>query len=194
MPRHSHFDSGGGVNLALIITPFLDVAFQLLAFFIMTYHPSHFEEHIDGNLLPPSDVGMKSKDPTKVDDLPVTDDVPLLQDVIAVQVKTVIPGGVQSINGEPRLVLIKRPEAPTATRISEKEDTWEQAKGKLKEALTKMAKEAGGDAAAFKANIKLEGDADLKHKYMMEAYDVCRLSGYQKVSFVAPPFERKKKE
>jgi biopolymer transport protein ExbD len=44
----------GGVNLGIIITPMLDMAFQLLAFFIMTYHPSALEGHIDGNLLPPS--------------------------------------------------------------------------------------------------------------------------------------------
>ena len=39
-----------GPNLNPIITPMLDMAFQLMAFFIMTYHPSALEGHIDGKL------------------------------------------------------------------------------------------------------------------------------------------------
>src|SRR5438552_2053700 len=42
-----------GVQLGLIITPMLDMSFQLLAFFIMTYHPSALEAHIPGNLAAP---------------------------------------------------------------------------------------------------------------------------------------------
>ncbi len=43
----------GGVNLGAIVTPFLDMSFQILAFFIMTYHPSAFEAHDPGSLVPP---------------------------------------------------------------------------------------------------------------------------------------------
>jgi hypothetical protein len=42
-----------GVNLGLIITPMLDMSFQILAFFIMTYHPSALEGHLAGSLAPP---------------------------------------------------------------------------------------------------------------------------------------------
>ena len=51
------------VDLGIIITPMLDMAFQLLAFFVMTYHQSALEGHIDGNLLPPAKVAVK--DPAK---------------------------------------------------------------------------------------------------------------------------------
>ena len=55
MSQHKrHNDPGvAGVNLGLIITPMLDMSFQILAFFIMTYHPSALEGNIDGKLLPP---------------------------------------------------------------------------------------------------------------------------------------------
>lgn len=63
---------GEGVNLTLVITPMLDMSFQLLAFFIMTYHPSALEAHIDGRLMPPEKVaraaapqGNKDKEPPK---------------------------------------------------------------------------------------------------------------------------------
>jgi biopolymer transport protein ExbD len=44
--------SGEGVQLSLVITPMLDMAFQLLAFFVMVYNPSPIETHLDGKLLP----------------------------------------------------------------------------------------------------------------------------------------------
>jgi biopolymer transport protein ExbD len=51
--RRAHDEDEGGVNLGLVITPMLDMSFQLLAFFVMIYHPSALEAHIDGRLLPP---------------------------------------------------------------------------------------------------------------------------------------------
>ena len=54
--RHKRKRGGGeasGVQMGLIITPMLDMSFQLMAFFIMTYHPSAFEGHVNGNLVPP---------------------------------------------------------------------------------------------------------------------------------------------
>jgi biopolymer transport protein ExbD len=50
------WSNDGGVDLAVIITPMLDMAFQLLAFFIMTYHPSTAEGAVDGTLLPAATV------------------------------------------------------------------------------------------------------------------------------------------
>jgi biopolymer transport protein ExbD len=52
-PHRPHPEEEGGVNLGLVITPMLDMSFQLLAFFVMIYHPSALEAHIDGRLLPP---------------------------------------------------------------------------------------------------------------------------------------------
>src|SRR5438477_1242086 len=57
-----HGGGSQGVQLGLIITPMLDMSFQLLAFFIMTYHPSALEGHIPGSLVPPEYVAKKSKD------------------------------------------------------------------------------------------------------------------------------------
>src|SRR5262245_55976659 len=57
-----------GVQMGLIITPMLDMSFQILSFFVMTYHPSALEGHIDGNLLPPKDVATASAKVEKKDD------------------------------------------------------------------------------------------------------------------------------
>jgi biopolymer transport protein ExbD len=46
-------DTGGeGVQLGMVITPMLDMAFQLLAFFVMVYNPQPQESRVDAGLLP----------------------------------------------------------------------------------------------------------------------------------------------
>src|SRR5262249_4304283 len=52
--RRRREDDEGGVNLGMVITPMLDMSFQLMAFFIMTYHPSDLEGRVEGKLLPPA--------------------------------------------------------------------------------------------------------------------------------------------
>jgi biopolymer transport protein ExbD len=48
--RQSINATSGGVNLGLIVTPMLDMSFQLLAFFIMVYSPATGEEFIGANV------------------------------------------------------------------------------------------------------------------------------------------------
>src|SRR4051794_5964424 len=96
-----HAQSGGPsgpVNLNIIITPMLDMAFQLLAFFIMTYHPSALEGHIDGTLLPPAKFAIKGpadKNQKKDDTPSVDDDEPKLTETLLVKVKAVPKGQVE---------------------------------------------------------------------------------------------------
>src|SRR6516162_7374228 len=54
--------AAGGMEVELPITPMLDMAFQIMIFFIVTYHPSALEVHIDGNLLPPPSLAKKPRD------------------------------------------------------------------------------------------------------------------------------------
>src|SRR5947199_8764108 len=104
---------GGGVALGLIVTPMLDMSFQLMAFFIMTYHPSALEGHIDGNLLPPTLVAENSKNAAP-SDLPAVDEEPQLQDAVLVLVKAVAMGQTegQRTDGQPSRIMLKRPENP----------------------------------------------------------------------------------
>jgi biopolymer transport protein ExbD len=185
-------DVGGGLNLSLIITPFLDFAFQLLAFFIMTYNPSALEGHIDGTLAPPSEVAAKAKEKQELSsDLPPDTD-PELAEALLVKVKAVAKGQQEKdrFDGQPSRIEISRPGNPDAKTVTDAEDTLDEGLGKLKTELERILKEPG----AIKTNIKLEGDSDLKHMYMMRVYDVCKQAGYRNISFVAPKFERKKSE
>src|SRR5207302_10768977 len=68
--KHKVDHGGGGVNLGLIITPMLDMSFQILSFFIMTYHPSALEGHIAGSLAPPEKVATKAPENVTLDLIP----------------------------------------------------------------------------------------------------------------------------
>jgi biopolymer transport protein ExbD len=182
--KRGHGDAGTGVQLGLIITPMLDMSFQLMAFFIMTYHPSALEGHIDGNLLPPTLVANKAKNPVPTQDLPAVDEEPQLQDVLLVVVKAVGKGQTegQRVDGEPSRIMLKRPENPEASTISDSDSPIAES---LKRLTAELKREAGS-----KANIKIEGDGDLKHQYLMQVYDACKQAGYQNISFVAPARDR----
>ena len=52
-----HKKPEAGSEVTLPITPMLDMSFQILSFFIMTYHPSALEGHIPGSLAPPESGG-----------------------------------------------------------------------------------------------------------------------------------------
>ncbi len=187
--KHSASASGGGVNLAYIITPFLDMAFQLLAFFIMTYHPSALEGHIDGKLVPPTDIATHAPKPVQPTDLPPDSD-PDAAETLLVQIKAVAKGQQDGNrhDGEPSQILLKQPQDAQPVPISDATDAMlEDGLKKLDFELRRILKQPG----AVKSNIKIAGDGDLRHMYVMKVYDVCKLAGYQNISFVAPKFNRK---
>ena len=184
-------EAGGGLQLSLIITPFLDFAFQLLAFFIMTYNPSALEGHIDGTLVPPSEVASKSKENIAImDDLP-SDADPDLAEAVLIKVKAVAKGQQENkrIDGQPSRIELSRPGEGQKV-VSDSDVSLEEGLKELSDELKRILNEPG----AIKTNIKLEGDTDLKHMYMMRVYDVCKQAGYRNISFVAPKFHHEKAE
>jgi biopolymer transport protein ExbD len=194
-----------GINLGIIITPFLDMAFQLLAFFIMTYHPAAVERHIDGKLLPPLKPAIigEPKDKKDKDATPNDQDPEKLKEQYFVIIKSVPKGAVRGElkEGEPTQIQLKRPENPTTpdtlvdvdpnavkneiNKDGEPERIivgWEKGLDLLKRELEKVSKgPAGGQGS-----INIQADASLHHGFVVRVYDVCRLAGFQAVGF-APP-------
>ncbi len=182
MSKHRHQEQGAsGVNLGLIITPMLDMSFQILSFFIMTYHPSALEGHIPGSLAPPEVTATKSKETAAVDIIPesVPEDmlIPEIQEAMTVIVKT-------AGDGKPDKLLLKRKIDPAPQQIADANISWDKARGDLKGQLKQFKKDTGGD------DIKIEADSDLRQEFVMDVYDVCKLSGFSKIHFVPPPLLR----
>jgi biopolymer transport protein ExbD len=187
--RRHHPHGPGGVNLGLIITPMLDMSFQILSFFIMTYHPSALEGHIAGSLAPPEKVAVKSQQNQQLDIIPpsVPEDMllPEVQEALTVIIKT--PG--QGV-GSPDKVLIKRKTEPAPLQIADVTTSWKKAKEDLGRELKRIKTEGQIEHG----NIKIEADFDLLQEYVMEVYDTCKQSGFPKIHFVPPPLLRAPKE
>jgi len=172
----------GGVNLSIIITPMLDMAFQLLAFFVMTYHPSALEGHIDGTLLPPSKIAIKG--PKTPDNVVPVDQAPDDKDVVTVIIKSVKRGQTEGKRGEgePSQILIKRQEdAANPEVVADSDQDLDTGLKKLKEKLKSL------QTKGTKATVNIEADSDLKHQYFIRVYDACKGANFENVGFVAPP-------
>lgn len=183
------------VNLAIIITPFLDMSFQLFAFFVMFYQPSNLEGHIDGNLMPPAKVALKGPPgmkQEKKDDEVITDQEPDPKETVIVRIKAVARGQQEGrLNeGQPTRILLKKPEAADAELIADaasSDMTFDKALDKLAAALKKIQEGPGG----AKTNINIEADRDLRHGYFVQVYDVCKAARFASIGFVPPPPESK---
>lgn len=191
--RSRHNDPGsGGVNLGLIITPMLDMSFQILSFFIMTYHPSALEAHVNGKLVPPSNPLIHGKQKNiPLDDPLLSNSDPELEASLQVFVKAIPKGGMERTrtDGQPAQFYVKKPEdVDMGAPIADTDEPLDVSLRKLKSALKSVL--AGG-AAAMKGNIRLECQGDMKHRYVMEIYDICKSAGFQNVAFVAPAPDKK---
>ncbi len=167
------------INLGIIITPMLDMAFQVLAFFIMTYHPSALEGALGGELLPPAGA-------VKGDGFAENSDFPeiKLEELLAVQIKAVAAGREENDRqeGEPQQLLLKLPHEAEAREIANATVSFEVGLQRLEKELRRfLLLQALGQT-----RVKLEGDHHLKHMYTIMVYDACKAAGCHDIAFVAP--------
>ena len=162
----------GGVNLGLIVTPMLDMAFQLLAFFIMTYHPPAREAAIDGTLKPASNYTTKGPQEGGPD--------PVIKLKLRIVVQAT-PGGLpQSIT------LLKPPlrEIKVAA-VNTKGDVqveFAEALKKLTAALAQSAK----DVESKEMELEIDAARALRYGYFIAVREVAEWSGFKKIGFNAP--------
>jgi biopolymer transport protein ExbD len=157
------------------ITPMLDMAFQLLAFFIFTYHPSDLEGQMQ-LALPSNDVKMAHKeeevDPSAAPDRDPTAEV---DSDLAVIVEAM---GVGDLRGTiSRLTLQDR-----AGRIDVRD--LDDLADQLRKAKELSSEEGRADA---KRTVRIQADGKLKWDEVVKVMDVCRQAGFDGISFAPPP-------
>jgi biopolymer transport protein ExbD len=160
---------GSGVEPTLPITPMLDMAFQLLAFFIFTYHPSDLEGQMDLSL-PSEQVAQAQKqelvDPTSKPDKNENLELPADVTVSAnTQRDGVNDGALSALHIEERSGQLH----PNNLQ-------------QLKEELSKIRQRVENKEA-----IKIQADSKLKWNEVVKVMDACRAAGFQNISFVPPP-------
>jgi biopolymer transport protein ExbD len=152
----------------LPVTPMLDMAFQLLAFFVMTYHPSDLEGQMDLSL-PSENITQAEKqenvqtdaqpDPNKALELPAN---------VTVMVRTQMDG----VN-DGRI-----------SALTLQDDAGPHLVGTLDNLATELKERS--KTVENKENIKLQADGKLKWEEVIKVMDVCQQAGFKNISFVPP--------
>ncbi len=151
------------LEVQLPITPMLDMSFQLLAFFVMTFQAANaLEGQLDMYLPRTGTPAAKSADQV---DLSKESDVDL-QPTSDLTVAVTSRGG--EIGG-----LALRDKAGSKPVADTKA---------LRESLTKMRAELGQQES-----VKIEADRALKYARLVEVMDACLGAGFRSVGFAPPP-------
>lgn len=161
-------DDAPSVDMDKIITPMLDMSFQLLAFFILTYHPSGLEGQMELNL--PAGGEAKAKAPEDVDPTKPSDTDIELPSELTVMVKTVHDGVTDGVFSS---AIVEGREGQSSPFTS-----MEELQRHLKRARQELTN---------KDDIKIKAESKLKYAYVVEVMDTCLRAGFQRVGFAPPP-------
>lgn len=164
-----HRKSEGTLQPTLPVTPMLDMAFQLLAFFVMTYHPSDLEGQMDLSL-PTAEI-TAPRDRDKVDPRERPDSEPI---VLTANVTVILRTQRDDFN------------IGLLSDVSLQDDTGTHPVGN---SLDKLRKELKSRRTAIenKENIKIRADTRLKWQEVVNIMDVCHEAGFTNIGFVSPP-------
>jgi biopolymer transport protein ExbD len=165
-----------GPEPTLPITPMLDMAFQLLAFFILTYRPSDLEGQMQ--LALPSHEAKAAHQKENVDPAVANDKDPTLEipTDLTVIVKTQNDG---VNNGVISALTVEDRSGPATIRPASADQT-------PTEALTKYLQRVK-ETVDNKTAIKLQADSRLKWESVVQVMDACRKAGFENISFMPPP-------
>jgi biopolymer transport protein ExbD len=145
------------VDVTLPITPMLDMSFQLLSFFILTFHPMPVEGQLSVNL-PKVDAADKAEvDPSTLEDQ---------KDEYTVTV-------IANSTGEIANLGLKGPAADLGNIKNLAE---------LLDQLKKIAKSTQKGAAGIAVTI--EASPDLLYARLIELMDLCKRAGYESVNLM----------
>jgi biopolymer transport protein ExbD len=151
------------VEVSLPITPMLDMSFQLLFYFVMTFQAANaLEGQLDMYL--PKAGSPQAKRPDQVD-LSKDSDADLEQQADVTVVVSSQRGDVEGLS-----IREKTRNTPVELKA-------------LRGALAKLRSELGENQTA----IKIEADGHLKYARLVEVMDACLGAGFKSVGFAPPP-------
>lgn len=164
MAEHSKVDPP--LDIELPITPMLDLAFQVLLFFILTYHPSQLEGQMELSL--PDAAQAQAANPKDARPDASMQGEPELPSEITVVVKTQLDG--THNGGISRISVQERSGTKDVPNLDELRKYLEQAR----KGLTNQD------------DIKIQADSALKYAAVMEVMDACNRARFRNVN-LGPP-------
>ena len=168
-------------EVTLPITPMLDMAFQLMFFFLATFKPSSaMEGQMDLSL--PAKSEAAAKDPKKVSEKTEshTEEVDIPADFTITLHGLKDPRNKGQVTG----MEVKGSQGISETITGSRDDREKQLSEKLVSAKPKDPKTKEGKVRS--ATVRMEADSNLRWAEVVRIMDVCYKAGYQ-VSFAKPP-------
>ncbi len=162
------------VEIVLPAASFLDMVFQLFAFFIITYNPSALEGQVE--LALPASGQARAETPEQSDPTVVPDKDAELRTELVVFVKANQAAG----NGTIGAVTVED-NAGVATEVSvdpEKDPDLVALRDYLKRTQIGLSD---------KDSIKIKAESALKHEFVLKVMDACATAGFKNIGFAPPP-------
>jgi biopolymer transport protein ExbD len=154
-------DGASEVDLDKLVTPFLDMSFQLMAFFLITFKPQPIEGQMAINLPKAEDAASASpKDPTISD--------PEVEPPNEFRVM------VGSANGAIRNITVKGDQQPVPWEVGSRPS-------ELQAYLSKRRVQQDD-----KNVVKIEAQDSLKYECLIQVMDACIAAGFKSVGFANP--------
>ena len=163
MFRHRTLRREAPLEVQLPITAMLDMSFQLLAFFVMTFQSANALEGQLDMYLPRSGTPA-AKSPDQVDLSKESD--------VDIEKESDLTVAVTSQNGEIETLLIREKAGSTPVRDVKA----------LRPALARLRAGAGNQD-----KITIEADGKLKYALLVDVMDACLGAGFKSVGFAPPP-------
>jgi len=166
------------VDINKVITPMLDMAFQIFAFFIVIYHPSQLEGQLLLNL---PDVGQaKAAKPEDArPDQSMAGELQLPAEITVVA-RTKRPDGSQ--DGSITQISVQE---QLGTKDLIKLDPGSNDVPNL-DALRKYLQSVR-DGLSNQSDIKIQAESGLRYECVMQVMDICTRAGFKNVGFAPPP-------
>ena len=171
-------DIGPGVQLNMVITPMLDMTFQLLFFFVLMFKPQELlEGKMDFNL--PASGEARAQQQTV--DLEKPSDIELaLPAEITVEIQTQNSGTKENpVLGDGNITGINI-KAGTGDGVAIRPPTIEALEEHLRKKRADLSMKNTDD-------IKIQAASKLKYMFVVQVMDACLRAGFQRVGFAAPP-------
>jgi biopolymer transport protein ExbD len=161
-------------EIVLPTAAFLDMAFQLFAFFIITYNPSSLEGQMEMAL--PAAGEARAAAPEDVDPTAIPDQDLELKGELVVSVKTnheARDGSIGSISVEDNSGVAK--DVPVQM---DKDPNLHALRDYLKQTQKGLQN---------KDAIKIQAESALKHAFIVKVMDACASAGFTNIGFAPPP-------
>lgn len=162
MSRHHRRPREKPQDVILPITPMLDMTFQLLSFFILTFRPTPMEGEMEFRLPPMKEAAAKPQ-PMDTPEIP---EVPATNELI-----------IRAEKGAPSYYLLKTDLDQTGKQFKELKEFLDHLRGPLK--ADKTPDKPGSDT------IRVRPEKALKHAYLVDVMDAVRREEF-KVGFGPP--------